>query len=384
MVELIILLLLILVVYSYTVYPLILKVLSFFLWKPYWHDYTYKPQITILISAYNEEDYISDCLKSIINCNYDLNDITILVGSDGSTDKTNEILESYKSQIPNYSPFYYNRLGKNGVLNELLKKVKTDLIFFLDADCRIEKDTINEVVKYFADKSIYGVISNLSINQKSNLENVTSFGERIYQNFEKNLREAEGNLSCVANSLGAFYAIRNELQITLPNLKLADDLYILISLGTKGKRVIFLPDVYVREERDKEEINEFKRRKRTVSGGLGAIVQFSFSMYLKYPLFGFFILSHKVIRYFMPYFLLLVFILIPFISNAFLKYTFIILFSTSILISILAYYLRKIEVKNIYLTIPYFMYGMMYSFFVGVLIFLNGNYSSKWTHSNSK
>ena len=85
-------------IYSYFIYPLVIKFLSLFYKKRY-SEIDFYPSISILISAYNEEKVIEKRIKNIKSLNYDFKKIEVLIGSDNSTDKTNEILISLKNNF---------------------------------------------------------------------------------------------------------------------------------------------------------------------------------------------------------------------------------------------------------------------------------------------
>ncbi|MCX6147478.1 MAG: glycosyltransferase [Candidatus Kapabacteria bacterium] len=149
------------IVYPFAIYPVLLFLLKNIFSKDVLKSNLFRPEITILIAAHNEERYIEDCIKSILNSDYPKEKISVIVGSDESTDKTNSILEVFSSEYTNIVFYKFDRIGKNAVINKLYEYVKSDFVFFFDTDCRVENNTISTLVDNFADENVGGVMSKI-------------------------------------------------------------------------------------------------------------------------------------------------------------------------------------------------------------------------------
>ena len=144
------------VIYPTFIYPVLLALLAKIFKNPVEIDTGFQPDVSIVIAAYNEENYISRAINSVLALNYPKEKIHLFVGSDGSNDRTVEIAKSYANKISNLKVFELGRMGKNQVLNNIYPALSTDFIFFMDADFRLSPDSLRNSLKYFADANEIG------------------------------------------------------------------------------------------------------------------------------------------------------------------------------------------------------------------------------------
>lgn len=361
------------------IYPLVLNLISIFVKSPLRLKKDYEPEITILIAAYNEEELITDCLNSVLNCDYPKEKMRILVGSDGSTDRTNEIVKSYQDNYDNIQLFEYGRSGKNKVLNELVKNVKTEISFFLDADLRLRKDSLRNLVGILSDEKVGAALASVNIVKYDDNLNAGSHGESVYQKYESFLRAKESEIHSNINSLGTLYGIKTEYFKPFPSDTVCDDLFNVFSIALKDKRIIFDKNTIVDEVRLKSLNQEFFRRVRVVAGGLSTI---SYSSGLISPAYGwssFFIWSHKMLRWFSPIFVILIFILtflVPIESE--IKTVLIWLQLFLYFSAFIGFILEKAKISVVFFKLAYFYLSMNAAFFVGILRFLQGKQNAAW------
>ncbi len=367
-----------LILYFMALYPLIVLFLSSFFGKALnieQLDDNNLPEVTIIISAYNEEDLIENCIKSIFESEYDLKKIKVLVGSDGSTDGTMNILNRLKEKYYNFECYNFDRKGKNYVINQLSAKSNTDLIFYMDADCRIDKPTLKRMVEKFTDENVGAVIANMvsygyeieNTEQSNLVENAGFRGESIYQKFELILRVHESRIFSTPGSLGAFYGIKRQYYSPLPNDKVCDDMIPILNVAKFKKRAYFDEDSYVWEVRKKTLTNELDRRVRVSAGVFSTIFEKKELLLPKYGWFSFFLWSHKLTRLLSPFYLILIFIFSFFIKDKFLMDLSFGLMLILILAAFAGYLLEKIKIKFIVFKIAvYFMtmnLGLLLAFF---------------------
>lgn len=383
--ELMIILFVILVGYSFLLYPIIIAILSKIFAKPINSSDEFFPDISIIISAYNEEKLIKAAVESVFNTNYPKEKIQVLIGSDGSTDNTVKILEEISKNYPQIKYFDYPRIGKNQVLNRISSEVNTGIVMFMDADCRLKANTIPIVVSKFADTAIGAVIASMhSISQETD-DNAGREGEILYQKIETQIRVNESKIFSTVNSLGAFYAIRKEMLSILPNDKICDDYYPLLYTSLKRKRVIFCDEAVVCEVREKSLSDELSRRIRLAAGGMATVWH---NKKLLLPNFGwvsFFLWSHKVLRWLSPIYLIIIAIwTILFPEKTLIYYT--ILFF-QLIIYIFAFWgwlFEKMKIKFIPFRISLFFVSMNFGFLVGIIRFLLQGKNSIWERNQSK
>lgn len=365
-----------LVIYPFAIYPILLLFISKINGKKINRNLDFKPELTFLISAYNEEDNIENCINSIINSNYPLDNIKILVGSDGSTDNTNSILKSLKNKYSNLDFYVFNRIGKNFVLNELIKKTETKLIYFLDADMVIQNQTITNISSYMADENVGAAFCNISMTHDSN--ETGGLGEKIYQKFEKFLRYNESQVFSTVNSFGACLVRKDLIQNGYPDDKVLDDNYTILKVSSQGKRVIFDNENIIFEKRAKVLADEFQRRIRMIAAGLSTFLYFKDFLLFKNAILSFFLYSHKIIRIFSPIYLILILTLSLILEHTqFGKISLLIqfLFYSS---AFAGYAFDLLKAKIRIFKIPLFYFVMNVSFILGILRFISGKQNSIW------
>jgi len=303
-----------LLIYGYILYPVILILISGFINKPVKYSKGFSPEITILISAYNEENLISDAIHSIFKCDYPTEKIKIIVGSDGSTDQTVEILDNLSKTYTGLRYHNFERSGKNKIINEITALAKTDYVCYMDADCRVQKGVIQKLIGNFADESVGVAIA--SMNSIGSGENSSGgAGELLYQKIEKNFRINESKISSTVNSLGAFYVVRRDILKPIPNDSIADDYYPIILALLKKLRVLFINEAEVIEVRGKSTGDEFNRRIRASSASMAGLWEGKKLLLPNYGWVSFFLWSHKILRWMAPVFIILILIFTFFIKN---------------------------------------------------------------------
>jgi len=151
-----------LIVYIYAGYFGVIWLISRFYPEPVYRDVTDLPKISLIIAAYNEEKIIAEKIQNCLSLDYPTECLEILIGSDGSTDKTNEILSKVNDPRVKISMFQ-GRHGKNWVLNQLVKESTGDVLVFTDANIMFNKDALKHLVKPFQKETIGGVIGKLSL-----------------------------------------------------------------------------------------------------------------------------------------------------------------------------------------------------------------------------
>lgn len=368
--------------YTYIFYPMVLYVIAKAFPKPVKSDVTFCPEITIVISAYNEEESIFTTIASVEESSYPPEKITILIGSDGSDDRTNEIVREISKNDYRVKLYEFDRMGKNQVLNNLLPLVKTEFVVLMDADIKIRKDALKNLLKNMSDVNTGCTIASLDSKDEFNSDNAGSKGGTLYHKYEENLRVYEAVVSSNVNAMGALYCIRTSLFNPIPNDSVCDDLYIVYSVIKQGKRVLFARDSRGYETRARSLKNEYNRRIRLVAGGLATIAEFSSLLNIfKYGIDSFFIWSHKVFRWISP-----VFFIILFIATIFANYNtliFKILLIAQLILygnAFIGWLFERIGIRIRFFQIFVFFVSMNNSTIAGLWRFLKKQQNSLWNN----
>lgn len=161
------------IVFSFLSFIFLIVIISKFKNKTYKEIH---PNISIIIPSFNEEKNIQACLNSIQNLNYDKNKIETILVDDGSTDDTIKLAKKYKIKI-----IKQNHLGKTQAVNNGISKAKHEFILTLDADTRVHRDMMKEIIKPFSDEKVAATTGILKVRNKKNI--ITRFQSIEYDFF---------------------------------------------------------------------------------------------------------------------------------------------------------------------------------------------------------
>lgn len=362
--------------HTYLFYPLLLKLLAYFKKDVDTNNNPSLPSLSILIAAYNEEKVIEQKLKSILNSNYPKDKIEILVGSDSSTDKTNEIVRSF-SNVKLIE--FETRSGKIKIINQLKKLAAHDLLILTDANVLFDTNTLIHLAKHFQNEEIALVDSNM-INthlQKGNI----SKAESTYIRGEAAIKYYEGKLfGLMMGPFGGCFALRKEHFEPVPENFLVDDFYINMKILQKGKKAISEPHALVYEDVPNDWKIEFKRKIRIAAGSYQNLKEF-FPLLFKFNLLAFCFFSHKVLRWLGPFLMIGLYVsnivLLPQELNTYSAYIYLLAFimQNSLL---LLFIISLIGVKNLITQIAFHFITTNVALLAGFIKFITGIKSSIW------
>lgn len=302
-VELLFIIAMFLSVYSYAVFPVLLSILGKVFRRP-WNRGDCAPVVTIIISAYNEEKDIEEKVRNTLQLDYPEEKLEIIVSSDGSTDRTDEIVEGIKDKRLILRAFT-GRLGKTACLNKVIPKSRGEIVVFTDANSMFAPDMLAHLVKNFNDPSIGAVSGWTKYHNPDSGEETTG----LYAKLEKKTKLDESMVSSCVGADGAIFAIRKELYIPLGANDI-NDFIIPLNVIKQRKRVILDENIFCVEETTKGTKNIYSRQVRITTRTAWAIRRnMSLLNVFKYGIFSYFLLSHKVLRLLTPFFLLSAFIL---------------------------------------------------------------------------
>lgn len=297
-----------LLLYAYIFYPAVMITGSFLVRKRKFVDHNDLPTVTVLMALHNEEEVIGETLDALFGSDYPADRIEVLTGSDNSTDLTNRILTEAASRYPGLTPlFFEQRMGKPAIINRLAERANGDILIISDADIRVDRDTITELVKPFAD-SITGLTEPLFKRDRIR-ETGVALQELTYLGYESMLKKAESEIfGFYPGVSGGFYAIRRELYAPVPEHFLVDDFYISMNVAISGYNTIITGRSVVYETIPNHPDLHFRRKNRIAAGNFQNL--FHFARRLVMPFNKIFIpfLSHKVIRWTGPFLFIILFI----------------------------------------------------------------------------
>ena len=293
------------VVYCYCGYPVIVAGLSRMRPRAI-RKGEIQPTISVVISVYNEQDVIKRKLENLLNVDYPKEKMEILIGSDGSTDQTNSIIQDF-SDLRIHLLVNSSRLGKAATLNDLVSRARGEIIVFTDARQIFAPDAIKELAKNFADP-VVGCVSGELLFMSKEIGG-TGKGINLYWEYEKGMRSCESRLHSMLGATGAIYAIRKNLYTILPDDIVLDDMFTPLKIIEKGYRAIFDTAAKAYDHVADTPQEEHRRKSRTLFGNY-QIFRLFWRMFLpwKSPI-AIQLFSHKFLRVVVPFFLIMLFIL---------------------------------------------------------------------------
>ena len=291
------------IIYAYLGYPLSLLLISVFRNKVIKYSYDLKTQpVTLLISAYNEARVIEEKIRNSLSLDYPKQLLEILVVSDGSNDKTDEIVKRYVDRGVILRS-YEGRIGKTACLNKAVPSAKGNIIVFSDANSQYDRNAIRELVKHFSDEEIGFVTGHTKYIGEKGDKVTNSVG--IYSKLEKYTKQLESQIGSCVGADGAIFAIRKILYKELSPQDI-NDLVIPFQIVKQGFRGILEENAFCFERAAKGISGEFKRQVRIANRTIRAIINnFELANPFQYGLFAWQLLSHKLIKMLVPFFLLI-------------------------------------------------------------------------------
>jgi len=294
------------ILYAYFGYPLCLYIISFT--KPNRKIETITsryPNVSLLISAYNEENVIEDKILNSLSLNYPKDLLEIVVVSDASEDRTDEIVRCY-IQKGVLLRSYEGRIGKTACLNKAVPLSKGDIIVFSDANSKYDRDAIKHLVKRFNDPKVGLVTGSTKYNSKN--PNSISKSVSAYSKIEEITKKLESKIGSCVGADGAIFAIRKQLYQQLKEYDI-NDFVIPLYIIRQGDRAVLEEDAFCVEELAKGIKGEFKRQARITNRTLRAIFS-NIDMLnpFNFGIFSFELLSHKLLKFLIPYFMLMLLI----------------------------------------------------------------------------
>lgn len=323
------------------VYPLLLILFSLFIPDKRISDNMEMnefPFVTMIISAYNEEAVIASKLDNSLSLDYPKDKLEIIVASDGSSDRTNEIVQSYESK--GIRLYVYNRMGKTGIQNETVKKAVGEIIVFSDANAMYHEDAVKKLVRNFKDNNIGCVCGQLIYSRDGITE--SGAGESDYWNYEKLLKRKESMLSSLIGVNGSIYALRKADYVEL-NSELISDFVEPLEIVKSGKRVVYEEEaISVEEEPSKSITDEFNRKVRILTRSMqGMLYMRCLLNPFKYGIFAIQFLIHKFFRYLIPFFIISGLFSLALLSGDIIFFVFFLIVATIFLLGIVGKFTHK-------------------------------------------
>ena len=261
------------------------------------------PTVTMVIAAYNEAKYIRAKLENALSVEYPADRYRVVVVSDGSEDATDRIVDGFTDDRLTFLRVD-ERAGKANALNHALRIVDSEYVVFTDANVFVEPDSVSMLVETAIANNAGVVTGRIELES---LEDKEPLGEGVYMRYERYLQALESKFWSVAGVDGALFAARRDLVEYIPTDTILDDFLIGIRIALRGHRISYQPAAQGSEQVPAEVSQEFRRKTRIAAGGFQLLSRLSWREFLGSPWrFQVAFVSHKVIRWYVPWLLLLI------------------------------------------------------------------------------
>lgn len=306
--DILVIFLLLPVVYCYLLYPYLVQLASKRFFRSHIIDESYLPTISVILSAHNEELVIRSSIASILSQDYPFEKVEIIVGSDGSTDRTNAILDELSSKHNNIRTFIFDeQRGKMMTLNDIVRHATGEILYFLDADITLSTNSFRIHMRHYSDETVGVVGGSYQIHSHDEAGHFTSESE--YASLEQRIRKSESLMSSTINVYGGNYSMRRNLWCDLPSPLVHDDVYVVLSTISQGKRVLTELESVAVDHYERSMKEEFKRKERSASRGYLTLSYFPELTSFSGGTIALYLWSHKILRWLSPFFVLVASIL---------------------------------------------------------------------------
>jgi cellulose synthase/poly-beta-1,6-N-acetylglucosamine synthase-like glycosyltransferase len=290
--------------YTYAGYPLLLVLVARVRSRPVQRR-EWTPTVSVIISAYNEERDLAAKLENTLALDYPKDSLEIIVSSDCSTDRTDEIAHSFASHgvLVHRQP---QRLGKTAGQNAAVSQATGEIILFSDATTYYNPDVLKAMVPSFADPSV-GCVAGRLIYVDPTASAIGS-GARSYWGYETFLKQHESRVCSLIGASGCLYAVRRSAYVPLYN-EACSDFIIATKMVEQGLRAVFEAGAVCTEDTNRRTDKELGMRVRVITQTFTDLWRHR-SMLNPWRS-GFYAVqlwSHKVMRYLVPVFLFAVFV----------------------------------------------------------------------------
>lgn len=380
------------VVYTYFAYPILLMMLSAL--RQLRADLRYVaqggsrrsdtsaatplPTVAVLVAAYNEERHIAERIRNLLALDYPADKLRIYIGSDGSADATNRLVDDARHERIVFRPFQQRR-GKPSVINDLAALAQEEILVFTDANTSFEPDAVTRLVRHFGDAGVGCVCGELRLVAGAGNENP----DNVYWRYERMLKFFEGRLGALLGANGGVYALRREHYRPIPPDTIVDDFTISVDLIERGLRCHYDPEARATEEIPPRIGDEFRRRVRIGIGNYQALRRHIGLLSPRHGYAALAFLSHKCLRWFAPHCMV-----VALLANAVLALTGSGFWQVLLALQLAFYLLAAIghlagrggQVPRV-LRLPVFFVSMNMALLIGFYRYLTGAFSGAWARS---
>jgi len=341
------------------------------------------PEITVVVAAFNERDYILQKIENTFGQSYPVDKIKMIIVADGSSDGTEQVAQSDQRVTVMFDP---PRRGKTAALNRAIPTAESEIVLITDANALLNEDALRNIAQHFSNPKVGGVSGEKSIAVDEE-DDAASSGEGAYWKYESFLKKCDDRLGTLVGAPGEIFAFRKELFSPISEDTILDDFMLSMKIVLANYALVYEPNAIAVEHASADVEEEMKRKVRICAGGWQSMSRLPKAFFfLKNPMVSFVFWSHRVLRWAVTPFLLPVL----FVLNCMLMQAGGLFFVVGMgqvvfyFLAVLGYLYRGRKVKLKGFFVPYYFWMMNYSAILGLLRHLKGNQSASWERSKRK
>jgi cellulose synthase/poly-beta-1,6-N-acetylglucosamine synthase-like glycosyltransferase len=243
------------------------------------------PAVAVIVAAHNEESVIERRIANLLELDYPLDKLELVVSSDASTDGTETLAEQAGARV-----IRNPRGGKVAAQDSAVRQTSSDVVVFSDANCTWAPDALRKLVRSFADPDVAYVCGRLNVQDGDGRNK-----EGVYWRYELAVRAAESRLDSVTGGNGSIHAVRREDYVEV-DPRFGHDLSFPYLMVQRGKRAVYEPDANAYEKATPTNEDEFRRKVRMFEHCWAIVLEGKMLRGLR-PLYLVEVLSHRHLRY---------------------------------------------------------------------------------------
>ena len=340
----------------------------------------YFPTVSFIVAAFNEEDCIEKKIINSLAQNYPADKIEFIFITDGSSDATPAIVKTYsRIQLLHQQ----ERRGKSAALNRAVQLAKNEILIFSDANTILNKEATKKVARHYKDGKVGGVAGEKKVMSLSDTTEDVGASEGLYWKYESLLKKLDSDFYTVVGAAGELFSVRKNLYEPVQQEVILDDFVISMKVAQKGYRIIYEPEAYAIELPSFSIQDEKKRKVRIAAGGFQAIAMLPGALFFwRHPKLSFLYVSHRVLRWALSPFCLILALLSSFYLGGYSSAT---IYKAIFLIqavfyigAFIAYVSPSLSNRFKILKLPYYFIFMNISVIQGFFRFLRKKQPSTW------
>lgn len=370
-----------LIAYIYAGYPLVIHFMASNRPKM---DLLYEKtaeKCSVVIAVRSERDVLLEKVRQLLVSDGEWID-EVLIGADGTIGVADCLAGLNDARIRVIE--FTEQRGKTAILNDLIPQCSREIVVLMDARQRVKAQSIEALLLNFQDENV-GVVSGELVFERSNdAASTAESGMGAYWRYEKWIRKNESRFASVPGATGACYALRRSLFVPIPAETLLDDVAIPMRTVMNGFRCIFEPKTIVYDLPSADSAQETIRKRRTLAGNVQLLQLFPELLLPWRNPICFQYLSHKVLRLFSPFLLIIACFLSLFgfsLTGEFVFGVSSLFFAVFVAISLMGGFLERKGVKWPGVSLCWMFFVLNKVTYLGVLDGLQGKYRVKWAQA---